>query len=266
MTDRPSRREQPGADQPADGPEPAVDPTPERESDQESSATEHPQAAATDPAPVEEPRQQPAGPRGLDQDRVAQAYAQHTGAPSDDPAGRAGEATTDEMEQPPDWAALAAQDPRSPGELLAELVEAEARRDEYLEDVRRARAEFENYRKRVMKEGSVQRTAGIVEVASRLLDVLDDFDRTLQAAEQSQDEGLRKGVELVYGKLRDALRGVGLERIDGVDAPFDPTVHEAVQQVPAEEGGGEPVVAQVLRPGYQLGGRVVRAAMVVVAQ
>lgn len=173
-------------------------------------------------------------------------------------------------EAPTDWEALAADDPRSPGELLAELTEAEARRDEYLEDVRRARAEFENYRKRTMRDGSVQRTAGRGDVVTRLLDVLDDFDRTLQAGQAAPgggQEGFTKGVELVYGKLLDTLKSLGLTRVGEAGERFDPERHEAVQQVPAEDGPlDEPVVAQVMRPGYELDGRVIRAAMVAVAQ
>lgn len=169
-------------------------------------------------------------------------------------------------QEQPDWEALAAEDPRSPAELLAELTEAEARRDEYLEDVRRARAEFENYRKRTMKEATGQRDHGRADVAARLLDVLDDFDRTLGAAQGSSDEGLSRGVELVYGKLVSALRELGLVRIDATGVPFDPTRHEAVQEVAADEPGNEPVVAEVFRPGYEMSGRVLRAAMVVVKQ
>ena len=166
----------------------------------------------------------------------------------------------------PDWEVLATQDPRSKAELLAELTEAEARRDEYLEDVRRARAEFDNYRKRVMREGTSQRQAGIAELAGRLLDVLDDFDRTIEAAGASPDEGLKKGVELVHGKLVEVLKSFGLERIDETDVAFDPTRHEAVQNKPAEEPRDEPIVVEVYRPGYEIAGRVLRAAMVVVEQ
>lgn len=186
-------------------------------------------------------------------------------APGPEPTEGAEDAEDAEDDQP-DWHALAEQDPRSKGELLAELTEAEARRDEYLEDVRRARAEFDNYRKRVMREGTSQRQAGVADVAGKLLDVLDDFDRTIAASEGTEDEGLRKGVELVHGKLVEVLHGFGLTRIDRTDVPFDPTRHEAVQQVAADEPVDEPVVDQVLRPGYEIAGRVLRAAMVAVRQ
>ncbi len=79
------------------------------------------------------------------------------------------------------------------------------------------------------------------------------------AAEQQPDfEKFRKGVELVYAKLADVLRAEGLKRIDAEGAPFDPEQHEALMQT--GEGDGELVVADVLRPGYTLKGRVVRPA------
>lgn len=186
--------------------------------------------------------------------------------PSEDVEDELADVSEDGAGEETDWAALAEADPRSPGELLAELTEAEARRDEYLDDVRRARAEFENYRKRMLREAQQMRAAGTAELAGRLLDVLDDFDRTLDAAQQSSDEGLKKGVELVYGKLVEVLRAAGLRRIDEAGVAFDPERHEAVQQVAADEPVDEPVVDEVLRPGYEMAGRVIRAAMVAVRQ
>ncbi len=96
-------------------------------------------------------------------------------------------------------------------------------------------------------------------VVSRLLEVLDDFDLALMSAEQQPDfERFRKGVELVYAKLRDALRAEGLERMEAEGKPFDPEQHEALMQT--GEGEGELTVADVLRPGYTLKGRVIRPA------
>jgi molecular chaperone GrpE len=156
------------------------------------------------------------------------------------------------------------EDPRSREELIAELGEAESRRDEYLDDLRRARAEFENYRKRTMREGAAQRHAGKADVAGGLLEVLDDLDRTIEAVDDDADDPVAKGVVLVADKLVRVLQSQGLERLDTVGVAFDPTVHEAVQQRPADEPRDEPTVVEVLRPGYRLGDRVLRAAMVVV--
>jgi molecular chaperone GrpE len=165
-----------------------------------------------------------------------------------------------------DLEALADADPRSKAELLGELVVAEDKRDEYLDDLRRSHADFENYRRRILREGAAQRDAGKADVAGPLLEVLDDLDRTLAAADGSADQDLAKGVALVASKFTTTLTKVGLERVEATGVPFDPNVHEAVQQQPADEPTDEPVVVQVLRPGYRLGQRTLRPAMVVVEQ
>jgi molecular chaperone GrpE len=162
--------------------------------------------------------------------------------------------------------AAAFADPRSRAELFADLLEAETKRDEYLDDLRRSHAELENYRKRVLRDSALQRDHGRIDVVTALLESLDDLDRTEAAGVDAADDTLAKGIGLVASKLRDALASVGVERIDTVGVPFDPTVHEAVQQVPADEPHEEPLVAEVLRPGYRLGDRTLRAAMVVVSQ
>jgi molecular chaperone GrpE len=184
----------------------------------------------------------------------------------DDESPGAGREDDGEGEVRPDLETVAAADPRSRTELIGELLAAEAKRDEYLDDLRRSHADFENYRRRVMRDGAVQRDAGKAEVVTAILDVLDDLDRTLQAADDSADTDLAKGVELVASKLRSNLEGIGLERVDEVGVVFDPNVHEAVQQVEAEGEVDEPRVSQVLRAGYRLGDRTLRASMVVVEQ
>jgi molecular chaperone GrpE len=155
-------------------------------------------------------------------------------------------------------------DPRSRAELIAAIDEVESQRDEYLDDLRRAHADFENYRKRVARDGSVQREHGRADVVSALLDVLDDLDRTI-VADTVAGTPAAEAVQVVADKARRALEGVGVVRIDAAGVTFDPNVHDAVQQVEDEEVEG-PTVAEVLRPGYRLGERVLRAAMVVVAQ
>jgi molecular chaperone GrpE len=163
-------------------------------------------------------------------------------------------------------------DPRTRAELIADLDGVEAQRDEYLDDLRRSHADFENYRKRVARDGAVQREQGRSDVVSALLDVLDDLDRVVAAAGSLDPAGLTtdvaavaSGVQVVAEKARRALEGLGVERVDADGVPFDPTVHDAVQQVEGENGSG-PTVHQVLRPGYRLPDRVLRPAMVIVAQ
>lgn len=164
-------------------------------------------------------------------------------------------------------AAAVEDDGRPREELVAALATAERERAEFLEALQRSQAEFDNFRKRSMREGASQREAGVAELTGKLLDVLDDFDMALLSVDKTSDvEALHKGLELVYSKLISTLRGVGLERIDDEGAAFDPERHEAVQQVAAEEPVEQPVVADVLRAGYAMKGRVLRAAMVKVAQ
>jgi molecular chaperone GrpE len=147
---------------------------------------------------------------------------------------------------------------------LARLSRLESERDEYLDTLRRVQAEFENYRKRVIKEQTAlvdRATEGLVE---QLLPVLDSFELALKNADTAgSDESVRKGVELVYAELLGVLEKAGVSRIEADGKPFDPNVHEAVMQ---EEGDGEPVVSDVLRTGYTLKGRVLRPAMVKVTR
>jgi molecular chaperone GrpE len=149
---------------------------------------------------------------------------------------------------------------------LARLSQTESERDEYLDTLRRVQAEFENYRKRVIKEQTAlvdRATSGLVE---QLLPVLDSFElalKNLDSAGSDEIESVRKGLELVYAELLGVLEKAGLSRIEAEGKPFDPNVHEAVMQ---EDGDGEPVVTDVLRTGYTLKGRVLRPAMVKVTR
>ena len=130
---------------------------------------------------------------------------------------------------------------------------------QYLDHLRRLQAEFDNYRKRVQREQSQVMELAAEPVVRRLLEVIDDFELALMHGTEKPDyDRFLHGVELVYAKLLDSLKGEGLERIDAQGAPFDPELHEALLQT--GEGDGEPVVADVLRPGYTLRGRVIRPA------
>jgi len=146
-------------------------------------------------------------------------------------------------------------------DLARALEEARAQAASYLEDLKRLKAEFENYRKRMVREqtGMIERaSASIVE---RLLPILDNFELALMAADRTKDyESMVKGVEMVYGELLEVLKREGLERIDSLHKPFDPELHEAVMH--AEGEGDEIVVLDEMRSGYKLGGRVIRPAMV----
>jgi molecular chaperone GrpE len=139
----------------------------------------------------------------------------------------------------------------------AELEAAKAKAAEYLDHLRRLQADFDNYRKRTIKEQTRAIDAAAEPLVQRLLEVLDDFELALMAAEQKPDfDKFLHGVELVYAKLKESLRAAGLERIEAEGKPFDPEQHEALMQTGG--GEGDPVVDDVLRQGYTLKGRVIR--------
>ena len=146
-----------------------------------------------------------------------------------------------------------------------EVGEARAQAAQHLDDLLRLKAEFENYRKRVLKEQTALIERASAAVIERVLPVLDDFELALIAADRTKDfAAMVRGVEIVYSELLDVLRKEGLERIEALGKPFDPERHEAVMQVDGE--GEHAVVVDEMRPGYTLGGRVLRPTMVKVGR
>lgn len=151
-------------------------------------------------------------------------------------------------------------------EVTAALQEVTRERDTYLDHLRRERAEFENFRRRSQKERMEALDRGAEALAAQLLSVLDNFGYVLEAAKDA-DDAVAKGVRMVHSELRETLQRAGLEDVPGVDAPFDPTWHDAVMQVDGDTTeDGQPKVAQVLRNGYRFKGRVLRPATVAVTQ
>jgi len=152
-----------------------------------------------------------------------------------------------------------AEAPSVDAETSSELESARKEAAEYLDHLRRLQAEFDNYRKRVLKEQTLAIELASEPVMRRLLEVLDDFELALMAAADKPDfDRFLHGVELVYAKLAESLKAEGLRKIEADGKPFDPEMHEALMQ--SGDGDGEPVVADVLRPGYTLRGRVIRPA------
>jgi len=138
-------------------------------------------------------------------------------------------------------------------DLRAQLEQALRDRDEHRTTLQRVQAEYDNYRRRAQREQAEQRDRGGQELAERLLPVLDAFDGALHHAPEA--------LTPLHSALNGALREAGLERLEPAGAPFDPAEQHAVEQVPDDEQA-EPVVEQVLRPGYRWRSRLVRPAMV----
>lgn len=126
----------------------------------------------------------------------------------------------------------------------------------------RTLAEYDNYRKRSVKERESIYPEAKCDVVAKVLPVLDNFERALSA--QCRDPEFKKGVEMIFQSLTGALASVGVEEIPCEGESFDPNVHNAVMHV-EDDSLGENVIAEVLQKGYRLGDRVIRHAMVKVA-
>jgi molecular chaperone GrpE len=141
-------------------------------------------------------------------------------------------------------------------------TDAETLRDQYLGDLKRVAADFDNYRKRVAREREALVTRAHAGLVEAILPVLDDLGRALEAAGLHEEAKLEDGVRLVHRQLSEVLAKEGLQEIS-IDSPFDPHVHEALAAIPSEAEEG--TILEVVQRGYLLGDRVLRPARVVVA-
>jgi molecular chaperone GrpE len=142
------------------------------------------------------------------------------------------------------------------------LAAAVAERDEYLDALKRLKAEFDNYRKRVAREEAVLAARASERLVRELVPVLDDLERALEFAAAHEEAELEEGVRLVHRSLAGALVKEGLSEIE-TDGAFDPHTQEALLSQPSEAEEG--TVIQVLQKGYRLGDRVLRPARVVIS-
>jgi molecular chaperone GrpE len=148
------------------------------------------------------------------------------------------------------------------------VARANAERDEYLDALRRLQADFENYRKRVVKQQADEAGRGALALVDKLLPVLDTLDQAATHLGDPESADAR-ALLAASSQLNDVLAKAGLERVDPTGEPFDPNAHEAVGHLPNDDDDEAvevdgPVVAQVMRAGYRWKGNVVRPAMVMV--
>ncbi len=149
--------------------------------------------------------------------------------------------------------------------LTAQLEQAELRAEEYLDSLKRERASFQNYRRRVEHERLEQQRVATGNVLVKLLPIVDDFHRAMEAIPEDQRNEWFEGVALIQRKLERFMQDEGVTEIAALGQAFDPNFHEAVgvdSDTEAESG----TVTQVLQRGYQHGDRVLRPAMVRVAE
>ena len=156
----------------------------------------------------------------------------------------------------------------SPEEALTKELEAaqatiEEQKDKYL----RLSAEFDNYRKRTMKEKAELIKNGGEKAISAILPILDDLERALENMQKSDDiKAIHEGIDLIYQKFLKNLNQEGLEKMNPVGEAFDTDYHEAVALVPAPEEGQKGKILDCVQTGYKLNDKVIRHAKVVVAQ
>ena len=132
-----------------------------------------------------------------------------------------------------------------------DIARIAAERDDYLDALKRLQADFENYKKRILKQQTEHLEQAAGSLVEKLLPVLDTFDLAIAHGGE--------GLDQVQGQLMAALEKEGLERLDPLGKPFDPNESDAVAH---EEGDGEPVVSEVMRTGYRFKGKLLRPAMV----
>ena len=146
--------------------------------------------------------------------------------------------------------------------LKAQLKEEKEKSDEYYEHLKRNMAEFDNFKKRISKEKDMMYNTISADIISELLPILDNFDKALNA--ETLDESYKNGMAMIYNQFNETLQKLGVEEIDALNKVFDPNFHEAVMHV-EDESFGEKEIIEVFRKGYKIGDKIIRHAMVKVA-
>ena len=142
-------------------------------------------------------------------------------------------------------------------------AQVEEQKDRYL----RLSAEFDNYRKRTLKERADMLKTANGDTLSGMLPVLDDLERAMQSMEKATDvAAVREGVVLIYNKLQEFLKNKGIVEIDAMNQVFDTDLHEAITKIPAPTEDLKGKVVDVIQKGYKIDTKVIRYAKVVVGE
>lgn len=170
-----------------------------------------------------------------------------------------------EPEQREDRSREADSDRQAAGELQAALEERDralAQKAELLDKFQRAQAEFDNWRKRLMREKQEAHDYAAMSTIESLLPIVDDFERAVQTP--GLDPDFKKGLELIYQRIIDVFTRAGMKPIDG-KGKFDPHLHHAVDRAPAASEEEDQTILEVYQRGYHFKDRLLRPAMVKVA-
>ena len=146
--------------------------------------------------------------------------------------------------------------------LLKETEKLKQENEKYYEHLQRTAAEFDNYKKRMQKEKEATYNLAVGDVVAKYIDVLDNLEKASIA--ETTDEKMKEGIMLIKKQVEDIMAGMKVEKIQTEKQTFNPEYHEAVSSV-TDESLGEKEIKEVYRKGYKIGDRVIRHAMVVVA-
>lgn len=134
--------------------------------------------------------------------------------------------------------------------------------EETTDRLKRIMAEFENYKKRSLKEREMLYNSLLADIISSFLPIIDNLEKAVNT--ETKDKGYKQGVELVLKQFIDTFKSLGVETIETIGKIFDPEIHEAVSSI-QDENLGEKEIKEEFRKGYKIGSKVIRHAMVIVA-
>lgn len=150
-------------------------------------------------------------------------------------------------------------------ELKEKLIKAENISKEYLDKLQRNMAEFDNFRKRTIKEKASMYDDGAIETIKKLLPIVDNFERAVEAAnDDDKQNSFYKGIEMILKQFKEILYSIGVEEINVIGEQFNPSIHNAVMHIDNEDYGENEVIEQ-LQKGYKYKEKVIRPSMVKVA-
>ena len=147
-------------------------------------------------------------------------------------------------------------------ELKKQIESQKVQLEETEDRLKRVAAEFDNYKKRNIKERDGMYNSLVSDIVSNFLPVIDNLEKAVTA--ETKDEEYKKGIELVLKQFKDVLNSRGVIEIETIGKTFDPELHEAVSSI-QDDTKGEKEIVQEYRKGYKIGDRVIRHSMVVVA-
>lgn len=147
-------------------------------------------------------------------------------------------------------------------DMIKEVEKLKQENEKYYEHLQRTAAEFDNYKKRMQKEKEATYNLAVGDVVTKYLEVLDNLEKAVAA--ETKDEKMKEGVELIKKEFESIMTSLNVERIITSGEEFNPEEHEAVMHI-EDENYGEQIIVEEFRSGYKMGKRVLRHAMVKVA-